>query len=751
MAAPQVSGAAALFTQYYRGLAGGADPSPALIKAALLGTARDLVGHQDADGVVLGHRPDSKQGWGRMDLDALVRPPVGSTIYYDQARVFEESGENWLREVVPVVPGQPMRIMLAWTDAPGHGLGGNTPAWNNDLDLVVEVGSNTYRGNVFAASGWSATGGVADFKNNAEAVFLQAPTATVTIRVDATNVNSDGVPHSGDELDQDFALVCTNCRFAMGFDLDPVPVTSNVCAPQNAQFAIDVESHDGFGTPVSLSLTGVPAGASSAFDVNPVTPGSQALLTVGPGPVAAGNYAMQLAGSAAGLVRSHPLYLNLRTAPPAPAAPTLPAAGATSVSPQPTLEWTASPWADSYVVEVSTHSSFQTIFYTGFAGTAVHKLGEILAENTLYYWRVRARNACGFGAFSATSSFTTRNVPDVLLVDDDWDYWGNFQPDYRAAMDALPLAPWNYPVSYDVWDVYAAMQQEEPDYSALALYRKVIWWSGNEDFYAGPSMFSESSLESWLDHDGGCLFLSSADYRFQRGETSEFMTDRLGVLSIAEDTEQDSVTGQGSVFASVGAVTLRNLPDDYSDSITPRVGAELAFSGNLGNAGIDKHGGWYRSAFLGFGAERLFQPSDSMKKTLLRFLQWCDGLAGIDGDGDGVTNAQDCVPGDPAAWSMPAPVTDLRLGKGATGFTWTAPPSSGGAVYDLLKSGNPADFWNATCVAASVPQTSVPSAWDAAPAPGQIAFYLVRVHGECGTAPMGTNFDGTPRQGTACE
>ena len=52
--------------------------------------------------------------------------------------------------------------MLTWTDAPGHGLGGSTPAWNNDLDLVVEVGADSYLGNVFGPDGYSTTGGAAE-------------------------------------------------------------------------------------------------------------------------------------------------------------------------------------------------------------------------------------------------------------------------------------------------------------------------------------------------------------------------------------------------------------------------------------------------------------------------------------------------------------------------------------------------------------------------------------------------------------
>ena len=75
--------------------------------------------------------------------------------------------------------------------------------------------------------------------------------------------------------------------------------------------------------------------------------------------------------------------------------------------------------------------------------------------------------------------------------------------------------------------------------------------------------------------------------------------------------------------------------------------------------------------------------------------------------------------------------------------------SGSGSVYDLLRSLDSTDFWNATCVASGVPG---PPPWgDIDPTPGELFFYLVRARGECGTAPMGHNHDGTPRHGTACE
>jgi subtilisin family serine protease len=215
MASPHVSGGAAVFTEHYRKRFVGATPSPAIIRGAFVNGAVDLVGGKDADGGTMGHIPDEKQGWGRFNLGNVL----GQTekAYVDQSVLLGATGDDYTATVEPVDPTKPVKVTLTWTDAPGHGLGGDAPAWVNDLDLKVTSGTTTYLGNSFGtpSTGWSVPGGTADFMNNLENVYLQtAPTGPITVNVTAANIAGDGVPGNADTTDQDFALVVSNGRIA---------------------------------------------------------------------------------------------------------------------------------------------------------------------------------------------------------------------------------------------------------------------------------------------------------------------------------------------------------------------------------------------------------------------------------------------------------------------------------------------------------------------------------------------------------
>jgi subtilisin family serine protease len=205
MASPHAAGTVVLATEWWRSFNAGADPSPAMARALLVNAAVDM-GTPDV--------PNIHEGWGRINTTNVIAPGVERQVV-DQSVLFAGTGDQLQVTVAVDDPGQPLKVTLAWSDAPGA-VGAN-PALVNDLDLTVDTGGGVYLGNVFTA-GWSATGGSADARNNLENVFVQNPGPIAVITIDAVNVAGDGVPYNGDLTDQDFALVCTNCVEPIFFD-----------------------------------------------------------------------------------------------------------------------------------------------------------------------------------------------------------------------------------------------------------------------------------------------------------------------------------------------------------------------------------------------------------------------------------------------------------------------------------------------------------------------------------------------------
>jgi serine protease AprX len=434
MASPHVSGAVALFVQYYRALSGGGDPSPALIKAAFLPVARDLAGHLDADGNLLGHPFDSKQGWGRMDAAAVLDPQV-PVLYFDQEVVFDDTGEVWPQTFAVADPSRPVRIMLVWTDAPGHGLGGTTPAWNNDLDLLVEADGSIYHGNNFGPDGWSQPGSAADPINNTEGVLLPPGTSgSMTVRVAASNINSDGVPNVGDATDQDFALACYNCLGVPDYTLEVQPSALQMCAPDTVTATIQVGQILTYSHDVFLVAAGMPQTVTASISPAVVVPPGEALLSLRTGAAAPeGQYTLTISGTAeTDNVRSAPLDLAISAGPPP--APTLlsPPDGATDLAPEgPTFAWEHLPQAASYSLQLSQTPAFGTpLIDVTELPTNTYTHASPLEPATCYFWRARGANGCGSGEWAEPFHFAT--LASRSLFFDDMES-GNAKWTHKAA------------------------------------------------------------------------------------------------------------------------------------------------------------------------------------------------------------------------------------------------------------------------------------------------------------------------------
>ena len=145
MACPLTAGAAALMREYLINEKGFANPSAALIKAALLNSAEDMSPGQYGIGATQeipdSPVPNNVEGWGRLNLGNGVYPQSPFNIlYYDEQNSLN-TGEYREYTVNVLNPGSPLKINLVWTDYPG------TPTAQgglvNDLDLQVTDPSAT--------------------------------------------------------------------------------------------------------------------------------------------------------------------------------------------------------------------------------------------------------------------------------------------------------------------------------------------------------------------------------------------------------------------------------------------------------------------------------------------------------------------------------------------------------------------------------------------------------------------------------
>lgn len=591
MASPHVSGAVGLFFEFYRDFTaargGAADPSPALVKAAFLPVAHDLAGFDDADGGTLGHPFDSKQGWGRMDLEAVVDPQV-LVQYFDDPVLLTGTGQQWSQTVGVPEADEPVRLMLVWTDAPGHGLGGSTPAWNNDLDLVVEAGGSTYLGNAFGAGGFSdPTASTPDDKNNTEGVFLPAGSASsLKIRVDAANLGSDGVPGNGEETDQDFALVCYNCALTEDFTLAADPRDVEVCAPEDVEIGIDVGAILDFDETVTLSVSDLPGGASAAFTEETVDPPGTSSLTIGnTGAITPGTSSPILEGTSAS--KYHALELGLVVVDAAPPAPGLlePPDGAVGVETLPMLSWSAAAQAASYTVEVATDPAFGPgdLVASATLDKLEWTLEEELETNTEYFWRVVPTNACDTGAASTTRSFRTEAAPGDCGV-------GTLAIHPWSEGFESGAAGWTSSGTGDTWSASQARVRtgswswwaDDPDSTSdqrLVSPRVDLPSAGSPvlRFWSYQSLERRSASACW---DGGVLEISTDD-----GQTWNQIT--TGLVTDAYD---------GPVSALGDAPGWCGDPQDWTRSVIeldPWAGQTVRFRFRLGSDSIIGREGWY--------------------------------------------------------------------------------------------------------------------------------------------------------------
>ena len=187
----------------------GGPPSSALIKAMMVNATvpiYDPTGYEGnlAQGLPANAYPNYDQGYGRPVLDNVLEPAGYRKLKaYEDDSTTVNTGDVWTRTVTFkekwAATCNTLRITLAWNDPEGTLAAG--PKLVNNLDLEVDFGGRTYKGN------HRLTGNTAyDKVNNVEDVFLPMGSQTLFSQLKpVVRVYGSSVPQGP----QPFAVVAT--------------------------------------------------------------------------------------------------------------------------------------------------------------------------------------------------------------------------------------------------------------------------------------------------------------------------------------------------------------------------------------------------------------------------------------------------------------------------------------------------------------------------------------------------------------
>jgi hypothetical protein len=604
-AGPHVSGAAAVFVQYWRQTHTNATPSPALVKAALINSATDMdetaigstVVDEDGEPIDVGFPqeanpvPNMHEGWGRVDLPNLI----GTTknyLFVDQS-ILLTNDQVFEQRVLIGSADEPLKITLTYTDVPGTPL--TVPALVNDLDLeVLAPDGHVYCGNQFSA-GESVPDVVAfDDLNNVEAVHLTAPVAgEYVVRIHARNIPMDARRDSV-AVDQDFALVVSGSFAAPGTGLVTFdrPVYT---APATIKLRL-----------VDYNLAGQPSAAitlrstleASGENLTLFASGTSGLFTgavataTGPA-VADGVLQIQHNNIITAVYQdAAPPVQRLFTARADLQSPGISGVLTTNRFGKTQVQWITDEPARSLLIYGTTPAlgSVQTNSLLLTNHTAI--ADDQVSGQTNYFLIVASDEAGNFTTNNNGGllfSYVVPFAPPLLLVD---GYFNDLfiQPpveNYTDPLDALGL-------NYDVWDVETL---GSPTAADLRTYRVVLWRIAefSTSVPTGLTIAEQTAIREYLN-SGGALFMASMELISRLGLTSPFVRDVLHVSDFSEDVAETAIEGVPNDSIGDGLAVdldyteytyLGALELNFSDTMTPGAGAE----GILTDADTDEFAG----------------------------------------------------------------------------------------------------------------------------------------------------------------
>lgn len=251
----------------------------------------------------------------------------------------------------------------------------------------------------------------------------------------------------------DPSLIIPTQTLVPNFAMQLVPNQVDLCMGVPQEYDLYLSAFQGFDDLVNLSTSDLPSGIHLTYENNPVSPGTSTTLSF-----TADINAVLGKSSFSLLGETEPLPLNLSVVDQLPSFPYLisPSNQVTTDTVFPTLTWEDVSQTQTYQLQLSKDSSFNTIDVEIDAiNTSSYTFTTALESNSTYYWRVKSKNACGTSAFSNIRQFHTPTTPG--------DCPAGYEPQTIYAADFNQTSG-NWTSSGNVW-VRHSQNFMSPDYA----------------------------------------------------------------------------------------------------------------------------------------------------------------------------------------------------------------------------------------------------------------------------------------------
>jgi hypothetical protein len=198
------------------------------------------------------------------------------------------------------------------------------------------------------------------------------------------------------------------------------PIEQDLCLPTAADDEVEYVLTKSYfwntSSPITLSTQGHPVGSDTDFSVNPFNPPVTSTLTISNlNTVTPDNYVIEVLGFSPTETHTTTVGLNISSQLPTQVNLTAPMNDALEQEQRPMFEWEPSAQAQIYWIEIATDEDFGNVVISKTLTQNSYTPDTDLQTNTIYYWRVRAENAC-IGTFSHVWRFTTAPAPGECAI-----------------------------------------------------------------------------------------------------------------------------------------------------------------------------------------------------------------------------------------------------------------------------------------------------------------------------------------------